>query len=68
MLYIENDYFHKGLVEDMVDEVGHAGDESEDEDDRYLVVMSLQLSQQSNTSTRKEQKTLLICSSGKIND
>ena len=62
MVDIENDYFDKdGLVDDMVDEIiiECDGDEMEDEDeddlldedDRHLIDMALQLSQQNETNT-----------------
>ena len=47
---IKNDYFDKGRLEDMVDEII-----IEDEDaDRHLIDMALQLSQQSEGNNRTE--------------
>ena len=65
---IENNYFDKdGLVDNMVDEIiiKYYGDEMEDEDednlldedDRHLIDMALQLSQQNETNTTKSNTT-----------
>ena len=53
MVDIKNDYFDKDRLEDMVDEII-----IEDEDaDRHLIDMALQLSQQSEASTEPNTST-----------